>query len=76
MEQAQDMFETLKPPKPPRAKARVMMHFTDGGYVDGLGDAGVFECRKCGHETGWIAASTKDFMRGVPCPTCNKPPNT
>lgn len=66
---APDMFPTAKPP---RAKRRVLMHVTDGGYVDGLGDAATFECRRCKHESGWVAASATDVRRGIPCPVCNK----
>jgi len=67
------MFAGLMPPKPPRAKPRVMMHVTDGGYVDGLGDAATFKCDRCGHESDWTRINgVTDVRRGFPCPKCNE----
>lgn len=63
-----DLFSSATPP---RRKPRVLMHFTDAGYVDGLGGAATFECRRCGHETDWLAATDTEIRRGIPCPVCN-----
>ena len=62
-----EMFE--KSPKPPRAAPRVMMHWDDAGYADGL--IGNFFCQRCGHRAGWLKASVEEMRRGVPCPNCN-----
>lgn len=59
--------------KPPRAKPRVLMHFTDVG--GGAGDEllATFACRVCGHETEWLVCdNATKVKRGVPCPVCNK----
>ncbi len=58
--------------KPPRAKPRVMMHFTDIGTGMGGDLIATFECRKCGHESGWlICDNDTQVKRGEPCPKCN-----
>lgn len=57
--------------KPARQRPRWRMHFLDVGYIDGIGDAAVFGCDRCGHETGWMAATDAEIRRGVPCPRCN-----
>ncbi len=63
----QDLFPELKPP---RAKSRVLAHADDhGSFPDGR-PACHFVCQKCGFDE-WLAASTTEGRRGVPCPTCN-----
>ena len=59
--------------KPARARPRKLMHFWDVGYIDGVGTAAVFRCRRCGHETDWTPATDTEIRRGVPCPNCNAP---
>lgn len=59
-------------PVPKRAKPRVMMHFTDVGHIDGIGQAATFECSKCGSESGWIGVTNTEVRRGIPCEKCNK----
>ena len=54
--------------RPKRRKRRVLLHLTDAGYVDGVGDAACWRCVRCGHETDWIPAPTK---ARPPCPRCN-----
>ena len=64
-----DLFGHVKT----RQKPRTMMHVSDAG--NGFGDYSVieFECRKCGHNTGWIKdeKSVSENKRGMPCPNCN-----
>lgn len=53
------------------------MHVVDAGYSDGragfVGDCVQLECRRCGHNTGWIPMRTvTEEKRGRPCPQCNK----
>ena len=59
-----------RPPRPPRAKPRVMMHLVDSGW-----EWAEYRCRKCGHE---MEAEVEDGPRGGtshyrtrPCPRCN-----
>jgi DNA-directed RNA polymerase subunit RPC12/RpoP len=47
------------------------MHFTDVGYIDGLGQAATFACKRCGFKSDWQGASDTEIRRGVPCPSCN-----
>ena len=54
----------------PRAKRRVLMHFTDAG--PGHPNWARFKCAKCGHETETHTASDSDLRRGTPCPRCNE----
>lgn len=56
------------PPKP-RAKRLWRMH------VDDAGEGIVFECGRCGHNTGWIDDkwTVTENKRGHPCPKCNNP---
>jgi len=50
-----------------------MMHVIDAGYMDGRGDVVELECRKCGHNTGWVPSRTvSEEKRGRPCPLCNE----
>jgi len=65
-----DLFGTK-----PRRNPRVMMHVIDAG-TDGCNDVIHFECRKCGHDTGWIidTKTVTENKRGVPCPKCNGKP--
>lgn len=57
--------------RPTRRAPRVLMHPTDtGSFPDGK-DAATFNCRKCGHVTGWIYATRVEVRRGIPCSTCN-----
>lgn len=60
--------------KPPRQAPRVLMHFIDVGYIDGLGQAAQFECPRCGYESGWERATDTQIGRGIPCPKCNREP--
>jgi DNA-directed RNA polymerase subunit RPC12/RpoP len=73
MARTADMFAE---PKPQRAKPRVMMHGDDYGY-DGDITLGHMVCDKCGHVEGWLMFDNDtEAKRGVPCPQCNKRPNT
>ena len=57
----------------PRRKRRVMMHVMDAG--NGPSCMVIeFECKKCGHNTGWIKdeKSVSENKRGMPCPKCNQ----
>lgn len=62
-----NLFQSL--PKPPRAKARVMMHWDDAGH-NGPGPMGNFFCKHCGYRAGWLGASELEMRRGIPCPEC------
>lgn len=64
---AHDLFPL--PPKPPRAKPRVMMHWDDCGGQDDV--MGHFFCKKCGHAPGWLVCTYEELRRGMPCPKCN-----
>lgn len=55
------------PPKQPRAKPRVMMHWDDAGVDKG----GHFVCARCKYHSWYFDCSAADFKRGIPCPTCN-----
>ncbi|MGC2853918.1 hypothetical protein ACM64Y_00450 [Novispirillum sp. DQ9] len=58
--------------KPPRKPARVLMHVYDAGNLPGGGRGVCFRCCRCGHDTGWVEASTlTEDKRGRPCPSCN-----
>ncbi len=58
--------------KPPRAKPRAMMHFTDVGNGPGGDLIATFECRKCGHESDWLICDNyTQVKRGELCPKCN-----
>jgi hypothetical protein len=57
-------------PAPARPN-RVLMHAMDSGSFPDGKDAARFECRKCGHDSGWVYASRREVRRGIPCPTCN-----
>lgn len=64
-----DMFPTAKPP---RAKPRVLMHFTDAGYSS-CGTMATFKCDRCGYESEWMdCRNDTEVKRGLPCPNCNK----
>jgi hypothetical protein len=58
------LFDTL----PRTRKRRIMMHVVDAGS-----DMVQLKCRRCGHDTGWVAESEPWYLdkRGRPCPTCN-----
>lgn len=58
------------PPKLPRAKPRVMMHFNDAGH-DGESALGNFQCDRCRFVAGWVRATETEMRRGIPCPNCN-----
>lgn len=62
-----DMFGYTKP----RARRRVMMPARDAGNFPDGNTCAEFECRKCGHRTGWIYATKAETLRGIPCPHCN-----
>ena len=66
-----DRFDDLRKQSLPRAPRRALMHFTDVGYIDGLGQAAIFACKRCGFESDWQGASDTEVRRGVPCPRCN-----
>lgn len=57
----------------PRRKPRVMMHVVDAG--EGFDRPLVeLQCRRCGHNTGWVPMRTvSEDRRGRPCPKCNQP---
>lgn len=64
-----ELFSKEQAPKRPPIKR---MHVVDAG--NGLsGKVIQFECRRCGHNTGWIedTCSVSDNKRGLPCPKCN-----
>ena len=67
-----DLFSPGEAPswRRPQHKRRVLMALVDAGYVDGMGDAAQWRCRKCGHDSGWIPAPTK---AAPPCPRCTEP---
>lgn len=69
MARTAELFE-----KPPRRKARVLMHMTDAGCnCSGPGEMAKFECPRCGHDSGWMNGLTStEIRRGIPCPECNK----
>lgn len=59
--------EMFQKPVVPRIKR---MHMIDVGHIEGE-HAARFECRRCGHLTGWVLCSRGDTWRGLPCPNCN-----
>ncbi len=54
-----------------RRSPRVMMQMADAGQFPDGKSAGVFGCKRCGQETGWVYASITELRRGIPCQTCN-----
>lgn len=48
------------------------MHVVDAGGE--VSEIVVLQCRRCRHNTGWVAASKPWYLdkRGRPCPICNK----
>lgn len=67
-----DMFQDLKPP---RAKARVLMHVCDSGWSDDEArgpELCKMKCTKCGAETEWLHfANVTEAKLGIPCEVCN-----
>lgn len=62
-------------PRPPRAKARVMMHEIDSGSRGPTDVIAKFACKRCGHESQWlICENWTSVTRGEPCPICNAAP--
>jgi len=58
-------------PKPPRRSRGVLMHVSDARH-DAVATVEL-TCRKCGHQTGWIAFRTvTEARRGLPCPACDQ----
>jgi len=57
----------------PRAKRLWRMHVSDAGD-DGIKTVIEFKCKRCGHNTGWIADkwTVTENRRGHPCPKCNQ----
>jgi hypothetical protein len=70
------MFAELKPPRKAPEK---LMHVCDAGGCcdeDGSGAMVRMQCKRCGHETGWLyLATVTEAKRGKPCPVCNATPN-
>ena len=60
-----DMF-----PRPPRQPPRQMAHFSDVGVREDGEQIAVFECVRCGYDSGWRPSTDTEIRRGVPCPTC------
>lgn len=59
----------------PRERRRVVrMHVADAGHMPGGAKGVRFTCRRCGHDTGWIAGrwTISENKRGQPCPNCNE----
>lgn len=57
----------------PRSAPVKRMRVADAGHLAG-GTAGIrFECRRCGHDTGWMAdeCTVTENKLGLPCPCCN-----
>ena len=67
-----DLFPQYTTLRKARTKPRKLMHFTDVGYVDGVGQAATFKCPRCGHRSDWQAATDTQVRRGVPCPRCSQ----
>lgn len=62
-----DLFPETKPPKPLRARPRVLMHVIDAGDCIAR-----YRCAKCGTESGWQPfATVTEAKRGIPCEACN-----
>lgn len=61
-------------PVPTMARRRLMHAIDAGSFPDG-NSAAQFQCRVCGHDSGWIYASPREAARGVPCPHCNADPS-
>lgn len=60
-------------PNAPRSPRKVRMRVMDAGHLP-HGVKGIeFECKKCGHNTGWIEDiwTVTENRRGLPCPKCN-----
>lgn len=76
MPRTPDMFAELKPPRKAPEK---LMHVCDAAGCceeDGTGAMVRMECKRCGHETGWLyLATVTEAKRGKPCPVCNATPN-
>lgn len=58
----------------PRRAPRVLMHVEDAGHLPGGRKGIVFQCSRCGHNTGWIRDehTVSANKRGLPCPQCNR----
>lgn len=62
--------------KPPRAKARVLMHVADAGDGGEGKPLCRMECRRCGSSTDWLVFDTvTEAKRGLPCESCNGNPS-
>ena len=64
------LFEKADIPKAPRVRR---MHVVDAGHLPGGAKGICFECRHCGHDTGWIPDewTITENKRGHACPNCN-----
>lgn len=75
MPKTPDMFAELTPP---RKAPKKLMHVSDAsGCCTDEGDGAMvrMQCKRCGHETGWLhLATVTEAKRGKPCPVCNAPP--
>lgn len=64
--------------KKPRAPRRFLAHWADVGdhgckYHPGNTCVALFECRRCGWESGWIERRNKTHvLEGVACEVCNQ----
>ena len=56
-----------------RARPMKRMRVVDAGHLPGGAKGIRFECRRCGHDTGWIPDewTVSENRRGLPCPQCN-----
>ncbi|EFO31369.1 hypothetical protein TRICHSKD4_3386 [Roseibium sp. TrichSKD4] len=64
-----DLFPESKVRKPPLVRA----HLVDAGGGDVTPQVGLFKCRICNWESGWIGFHTvTEGKRGIACPRCNR----
>ena len=56
-----------------RQAPRVMMHAIDAGNFPDDRACAHYQCKRCGHDSGWIEApaTRSALLRGIPCPHCN-----
>ena len=53
----------------PRRRSRKLMYAVDTRHAGG--PIARFECKRCGHDSGWLSCTHQEQRRGVPCPHCN-----
>lgn len=65
------LFDKTDIPRSPAIKRMTVMDA--GNFPDGA-KCIEFECRRCGHNTGWIydELSVSENKRGIACPKCNE----